>query len=149
MQKNIFDEDVYAEVLARINTLTPNTQRLCGKMDTAQMLAHLAVPLQTGLNEVKAQSVYIPIISPLFIKYLMRGGTFAKDGTPTMQEFKVKSSVDFDNAKNTLLMVLQRFVDAGKKEKLSKHPFFGKMSATEWGIVSYAHIDHHLRQFGV
>lgn len=29
------------------------------------------------------------------------------------------------------------------------HPFFGKMSAREWGLIGYKHTDHHLRQFGV
>lgn len=149
MQKNIFDEDVYAEVLARLDALTPNTQRLWGKMNVAQMLAHLAAPLQTGLNEVKAKSVYLPVISPLFVKYLIRGGSFAKGATPTMKEFKANGNYDFEKEKKALHSVLQRFITVAKSNNLYKHPFFGNMSTTEWGILTYSHFDHHLRQFGV
>jgi len=33
----------------------------------------------------------------------------------------------------------------------TKHPhsFFGKLTPEEWAILSYKHLDHHLRQFGV
>ena len=29
------------------------------------------------------------------------------------------------------------------------HPLFGSMSRREWGVVTYKHVDHHLKQFGV
>ena len=28
------------------------------------------------------------------------------------------------------------------------HPFFGRMTKEQLGILAYKHIDHHLRQFG-
>jgi Protein of unknown function (DUF1569) len=28
------------------------------------------------------------------------------------------------------------------------HSFFGRMTADEWAILMYKHLDHHLRQFG-
>jgi len=26
---------------------------------------------------------------------------------------------------------------------------FGRLSAKQWGVLMYRHVDHHLRQFGV
>ena len=28
------------------------------------------------------------------------------------------------------------------------HPLFGPMTWREWGVATYKHTDHHLRQFG-
>ena len=41
--KNIFDATVSAEMVNRINQLTPNTQPLWGKMNASKMLAHCSV----------------------------------------------------------------------------------------------------------
>lgn len=149
MQKNIFEDAVCHDVIARLNRLTPETARQWGTMDAPQMLAHLSIPLQTGMGLLQAKSVYVPIISPLFIQYLMRGGKFFKGKTPTMKEFVVSGNPDFVKEKQALEVTLKEFIALGKAGKLTKHPFFGKMNPTEWGIVTYSHIDHHLRQFGV
>ncbi len=41
--KNIFEKSVTEELISRIENLTPETQPEWGKMDVAQMLAHLNV----------------------------------------------------------------------------------------------------------
>ena len=43
--KNMFDPSVKQEVIDRINKLTAQTQRQWGKMDVAQMLAHVQQPI--------------------------------------------------------------------------------------------------------
>jgi len=149
MQKNIFEEATYREITARLNKLTPETPRQWGKMDVAQMLTHLAIPLKTGLGELKAKKVYVPLISPLAVQYVMLGGGFGKALSPTMKEFIVKDSHIFNEEKHAFVEALNRFIKVGKEGKLNPHPFFGKMNPTEWGIVTYSHVDHHLRQFGV
>ena len=47
--KNLFDPLVKQEIIERINKLTPQSQHLWGKMEVAQMLAHLQVPIGVGL----------------------------------------------------------------------------------------------------
>jgi hypothetical protein len=147
--KNIMDESTFNEVLSRLNKLTPETQRLWGKMNVAQMLVHLSATLKTGLGELKAKNVYVPLISPLMKRYIMGGGKFMKGATPTMGEFLIKEQYDFDASLTEFIDILNRFVAEGRKESLKRHPFFGQMDAEAWGKTSYGHIDHHLRQFGV
>ena len=149
MAKNVIDEATLNEVLERLNKLTPDTQRLWGKMNVSQMLVHLSSTLKTGLGELKAKNVYVPLISPLMKRYVMRGGRFMKGATPTMDEFVAKNTVDFNTAHDEFIAVLKRFVAEGRKVKLKPHPFYGEMDAEAWGKTSYGHIDHHLRQFGV
>lgn len=149
MAKNLIEEHTLQEVLARLNKLQAGTQRQWGKMDVAQMLVHLTSTLKTGLGELEAKNVYVPIISPLMKRYLMNGGRFMKGATPTMGEFLIKETHAFDTAHAEFTETLKRFVAEGRKEALNRHPFFGKMDAEAWGKTSYGHIDHHLRQFGV
>lgn len=149
MAKNIFDEPITNEILARVEKLAPGSQRLWGKMDVAQMLAHLSTPLKTALGELKAKNVYVPVVSPLFKKYLISRGRFWEGKTPTMGEFLIADQRDFDTEKQLFLAIFDRFVNTGRNGELAKHPFFGKMGAEDWGKTTYVHFDHHLRQFGV
>lgn len=43
--KNLFDPAVKHEIIVRINKLAPESKPLWGKMNVAQMLAHLQVPI--------------------------------------------------------------------------------------------------------
>jgi LPS sulfotransferase NodH len=46
--------------------------------------------------------------------------------------------------------MIDRFVAAGPKGCTTHpHSFFGRLTAEEWAILMYKHLDHHLRQFGV
>ena len=46
--------------------------------------------------------------------------------------------------------LVKRFAEAGPAGlNPEPHPFFGKMTVEEWGVLSYQHLDHRLRQFGV
>lgn len=44
--KNLFNNSVKQELIERINKLTPETQRKWGKMNVAQMLAHLQMRIK-------------------------------------------------------------------------------------------------------
>ena len=33
--------------------------------------------------------------------------------------------------------------------RCGRHPVFGGMTREEWLLWGYAHVDHHLRQFGL
>jgi len=46
--------------------------------------------------------------------------------------------------------LIDRFAERGSAGASGQtHPFFGTLSADEWGKLTWKHIDHHLRQFGV
>ncbi|HLP18484.1 MAG TPA: DUF1569 domain-containing protein, partial [Bacteroidota bacterium] len=49
-----------------------------------------------------------------------------------------------------LVRLLKAFVEGGaSKIEPHTHAFFGELTPGEWGIITYKHLDHHLRQFGV
>ena len=82
-------------------------------------------------------------------KQLMTAPQFRRN-LPTDKHFIVTSVSNFDEEKNKLINLVRRFTELGP-EGISKepHPFFGKMTTTEWDVIQYKHLDHHLRQFGV
>ena len=56
---------------------------------------------------------------------------------------------DFENDRERLLALIERFTKSSRDFEWSPHPIFGKMPDSEWLRWGYLHMDHHLRQFGV
>ena len=46
--KNLFTQNDTTEILNRVDNLTPTSQRLWGKMEAAQMLAHCSKVLEAA-----------------------------------------------------------------------------------------------------
>ena len=145
--KNLFDPAVKQEITDRINILTATTQHQWGKMDVAQMLAHVQVPIGValGTNSVKGNWL-MKLLLPLFKKNLYDEKPW-KQGLPTDQSFIMTGqSRDFDKEKNQLLDKINRFTESNMINE--KHPVFGKLTKEQWSKATWKHIDHHLKQFG-
>lgn len=146
--KNLFDPSVKQEIVNRINKLTPESQRQWGKMNVAQMLAHLQMPMGValGTNTVKG-NWFMKLILPLFKKMLYDEKPW-KQGLPTDKTFVMTGTEkDFTTEKNLLLDKVSRFTEANMVNE--KHPVFGKLTKEQWSKATWKHIDHHLKQFGV
>ncbi len=145
--KNLYDPGVKQEIIERINRLTPETPRQWGKMDVAQMLAHLQQPLEValGIRTIKG-SFIMNLILPLFKKTLW-DDTPWKKGLPTDATYiTTNESKEFSTEKARLLELINRFQE--KDVNLEKHPVFGRMTKEQWSKSAWKHIDHHLKQFG-
>lgn len=148
--KNLFTPTVNQEIVDRINSLSPDKKPLWGKMTVAQMLAHCLEPLYVALGEKSFKGGLMAFFfGKIAKKQLVKDEPF-KRNLPTAPSFKVKEEKNFSEEKNKLVELVQRF---GKNdpEEIAKrpHPFFGKLTAEEWNLLQYKHLDHHLRQFGV
>ncbi len=147
---SIFDVETNLKLRKRIGEITSNSRRLWGTMSAAQMVLHCQKPMEVAEGTLK---ISIGIGTLLFGR--ISKSTFLKsDGfeknLPTSREFKISIEPDFEIEKEKLLEMVRRFNEFGPAIITnSKHPFFGNMTANEWGILQYLHLDHHLRQFGV
>ena len=145
--KNLFDTTVKQELFNRMNTLTPQSQALWGKMNVAQMLAHCQMPLgvATGKHKLK-RNFFLSLIGPMFKKQLFNDKPF-KRNLPTDKSFIIANPQEFEKEKRNLIDMINSFsVDSMSGEK---HPFFGKLTNDEWSKGTWKHLDHHLIQFGV
>ena len=148
--KNLFHPSAAVDILSRFEKLQPDSKALWGNMNVAQMLAHIQVPTQVALGDRKLkQSIPGLLFGRIAKKKLLSEKPFPT-GLPTDPSFVMKGTYDFHTEKQKALGLLNRLVAGGVAELTQQtHPFFGKMTADEWGILTWKHMDHHLRQFGV
>ncbi len=146
--KNLFEPAVKQEIVARINKLSPQSQRQWGKMNVAQMMAHVQVPMGValGTNTVRANWL-MKMILPFFKRQLYNESEW-KHGLPTDKTFVMLGmEKDFTAEKISLLEKINRFSEQNMVSE--KHPVFGKLTKEQWSQATWKHLDHHLRQFGV
>jgi len=148
--KNLFDKKDADEILRRLDNLGPSSQRLWGKMEVGQMLAHCRKTLEMAAGDKILPRVLIgKLIGRFFVKSFSNEKPLGKNG-PTDKTLKITDSRNFEVEKQKLVEYIEKF-QTGGEDKCTRHPhpFFGKLTPTEWSIGMYKHLDHHLRQFGV
>jgi hypothetical protein len=148
--KNLFDKDTYAEITNRINALTPNSQRLWGKMNAAQMLAHCKEAFKVPLSDKKMPRMFLGLLIGWMIKPKLYNESPWKQNLPTAPNFIIKDERDFEKEKQELMELINLFHNGGP-DKVGRfpHPMFGTFTTEQWGKSMYKHLDHHLQQFGV
>ena len=144
----MFDPTVKQGIIDRISKLTPQSQAQWGKMNVAQMLAHVQVPIGVaeGTNQTK-RTLFGRIVGPLAKPILYNNKPF-KRSLPTDPSFvMIGSEKDFEKEKQSLVEMVNNFSEKSIVNEV--HPFFGKMTKEQWSIGTWKHLDHHLQQFGV
>ena len=146
--KNLFDPVVKQDIITRINKLTPQSQRLWGKMNVSQMLAHLqpAIKIAYGTHKPKGH-FFFKLILPFFKSKLWDDKPYKKS-LPTDKTFIMTGSEkDFEKEKAGVIDLINQFSESTIHGE--RHPVFGKMTKENWSKAIWKHIDHHLHQFGV
>ena len=69
-------------------------------------------------------------------------------GAPTAPELKPNAGSLFEEERTALLELLERIGSGPRDGAGPAHPLFGPLTRREWGVVTYKHADHHLKQFG-
>ena len=152
--KTLASERDQAEVVRRLRTLRPDSERRWGRMSAHQMVCHLSdgYRLLTGERTttlartplprllMKWIALYVPLRWPADIPTTPdldqdRGGTRPADFAADVAE----------------LEQLLRKVATDRRGHLAGqvHPIFGCLSESAWLRWAYLHADHHLRQFGL
>lgn len=149
--KQLFDASVQDEVRARLAKLQPGSERQWGSMTPAQALAHCAAGLRMALGEIRPPRVFIGRVLGWAIKPLALGNDAPmRRNSPTVPAIEVTDARDFIVERENLSEAMDRMRDAGLAGCTTfPHPFFGRLTPQEWGVLMYKHLDHHLRQFGV
>jgi hypothetical protein len=146
---NLFESTTATEIISRIERLQPTSQAQWGKMNVAQMLAHCQGPFEIYFSEKKLKR---PLMGLLFgkivIKRLLSNKPWRRS-LPTAKEFIITGPRNFEEEKNKLVNIVNRFSSDGYTIISFTHPFFGKLSSQEYALFNYKHLDHHLQQFGV
>ena len=148
--KSIWDKSDTAEMLARIDKLTPATQRLWGKMSVGQMLAHCNVSYEMAYTDKHPRpNALVRFLLKLLIKKPVVNERPYKRNTATGPMFVMKETKDFEAEKRRLREHIVKTRDLGEAHFHGKVSHsFGPLTAKEWNNMFHKHLDHHLRQFG-
>jgi thiamine phosphate synthase YjbQ (UPF0047 family) len=146
--KDLFNPGVKKDILDRLNKLTPQSQPKWGKMNVAQMLAHLQMPIGNALGIYTLPRTLLGRIVGRFVKSGMYSEKPFKRNSPTDPSFVMTGyEKDFEKEKQSIITMINDFKEENIKNEI--HPFFGKLTKQQWSKAMYKHVDHHLQQFGV
>lgn len=148
--QSLFNASDRDAILGRIDALGPNAVRGWGKMNPAQALCHCATAIEfcTGDRPVK-QTLLGKAVAWMVRGSLLRSEKPMGKNAPTDRALVVSDERDFAAEQARLRMLIEKFAERGTAAAgAATHPFFGKLTGDEWGILMFKHIDHHLRQFG-
>ncbi|HLA62974.1 MAG TPA: DUF1569 domain-containing protein [Rhodothermales bacterium] len=144
----LFDPTARAALLDRVDRLTPDARRVWGKMSLGQMLAHTAGQLRLGLGEMPVKRMRTPYGFPVLRQLAIYVVPWPK-GAPSAPELLAVPPAEVEAGKAAVRECAERFGALGPDHPWPLHPAFGRLSRRAWGVLSWRHLDHHLRQFGV
>jgi Protein of unknown function (DUF1569) len=151
MRKSLDDPQTRASILTRLDTLTPESARRWGRMNSHQAICHLSDSFRAALNSVSVWS-NTSLLNRTFVRWIALHSNFRwPHGVKTMlevdQEIGGTKPVDFDRDKQQLVYLIEQFAER-TRANLQPHPILGPLTNEEWQHWGYLHMDHHLRQFG-
>ncbi len=143
----LHDADYRAEVVKRIRTLRPESQRQFGKMSVDQMLWHVNCALENALGQRDIAPAKIPIPRPV-LKFMVLKLPWRK-GNPTAPEFVPSGSYNFVSEQEKCIRLVDALASKAMDVPWPDHPAFGRMSGRDVSVLHAKHLNHHLTQFGV
>jgi hypothetical protein len=148
---NLFEAARVKEVKERMALLRPNSERVWGKMNPAQALAHCAAGIELALGDRMPPRMLLGRIIGRIVKPMALGNDEPmRRNSATVKGLVVQDERDLGMERERLCGLIDRFAAAGPVGCTTHpHSFFGRLTPDEWATLMYKHLDHHLRQFGV
>src|SRR6185436_20014911 len=119
-----------------------------GKMNVTEMLQHLRLSARMTVGELEVPSSNKRMFQVWPLKHLILYVLPFPKGAPTAPELLPGAAESFEEERAALLHLLERIGTGPGEGAGPPHPLCGPLSWHEWGVVTYKHADHHLRQFG-
>src|SRR5215207_2563461 len=102
--KSVFNQTDTAEIINRINQLTPTTERRWGKMTVAQMLAHCNVTYEMVYDNIHPKpNAFMKFILKSLVKTKVVSETPYPHNNRTAPQLSIKNEKDFEKEKKRLI----------------------------------------------
>lgn len=145
--KTIFEATTRDEIIHRIESLGPGSIAQWGKMNLYQMLRHCIIWDEMVEGKQKFKQVFLgKLFGKAILKKVSKNDAHLQKNTPTLPSLKITGSGDVEPEKKNWIEHIKNYAHFSNEEFV--HPFFGKMTHEQIGLIVYKHADHHLRQFG-
>jgi len=145
---SILNESDRTAIVSRMHSLSASSAARWGKMNVIGMLQHLRLSAQMTLGEMPVASANKRPFQVFPLKHLLLYVLPFPKGAPTARELYPGDAGSFEEERASVLVLLDRIATGPREGDGPAHPLFGTLSWREWGVVTFKHVDHHLKQFG-
>ena len=146
---SILNEADRAAIVSRLRSLSTSSTARWGSMDVLAMLRHLHLSARMALGDLEVPSVNKRAFQTFPLKHLVLYVFPFPKGAPTAPKLKPDIGVaTLEDERAAVLELMERIGTGPRDGNGPAHPLFGPLTRREWGVVTYKHSDHHLRQFG-
>ena len=150
--KTLLNPSDKEEILRRLDTIQPTSQRRWGSMSAHKMICHLGDGFRLYMGERPAKPAPVPAPRKL-LKWIALWAPIPwphgfKTAPELDQQVGGTPPVEFAADMQDLRGLIERFTRRPADFTWKPHPHFDSMSEREWKRLAYLHADHHLRQFG-
>jgi len=145
---SILNETDRATIVKRMRALSTSSTRRWGSMDVTGMLKHLHLSALMALGEMEVPSANKRVFHVFPVKHLILYVLPFPKGAPTAPKLKPADAGSMEEERAAVLELLERMGTGPHDGAGPAHPLFGPLTRREWGVVTYKHTDHHLKQFG-
>jgi hypothetical protein len=146
--KTLFDERARGGILTRVARLDADSRPRWGKMNVEMMLAHLVASMRMASGELAVKPKNTPIRFPPLRQLFVYVLPWPK-GVPTAPELMPSDRASVEVNKRELAQLIRLIGERGSHQQWPPHPTFGNLGRRGWGVLTWRHLDHHLRQFGL
>ena len=146
--------DDVAELTKRLSSLNPDSPRQWGLMSCGQMVCHLSDAFRMPLGDRTPSAPRDTWQTRTLVKWIALGTPLPwpqgrAQTSPEIDQVAGAGTAPGEFAADVAILVelMKRFVAPGTRD-WPRHPFFGPLTVREWRRWGWAHVDHHVRQFG-
>ena len=145
---SILNDGDRTAICQRLVSVTSASVPRWGRMDAKAMLTHLRQSALMALGELPVACKCKRAFQVFPIKQLILHVAPFPKGAPTAPELLVTDAAPVDAIRSKLVSLMERIGEGPREGYGPVHPLLGRLSFREWGVATYKHTDHHLRQFG-
>ena len=145
---SILNETDRAAICNRMRSLSISSTGRWGSMDVTRMLKHLHLSALMALGEMEVPSANKRAFHVFPLKHLLLYVVPFPKGAPTAPKLKPQATASMEEERAAVLELIDRIGTGSRDGAGPDHPLFGPLTRREWGVVTYKHADHHLKQFG-
>jgi hypothetical protein len=132
-------------LVQRLRRLEPSSRPRWGAFTAPRMVCHLGDSLRVGLGDLPAERIDT-LPRRTLLKWLV---VYSPVSPP---RGKIQTAPEMLTAAPTTwaedVAAVEKLIGRMAAPTTAVHPFFGPLTHGGWGLLSWKHLDHHLRQFG-
>jgi hypothetical protein len=135
-------------IVKRLGSVTSASTPRWGRLDVQAMLTHLKRSALMALGELPVARKSPGVLQAFPVKHLILHVVPFPKNAPTAPELLAPTEDGTVDAIQSEIVILIDRIGAGPRDGAGPvHPLFGRLSYQDWGVATYKHTDHHLRQF--